>query len=122
MQPENAASTKKSWNLSALIVEKRPFDGLERMQGTPCDQKTLNQAQVVAVKERKEEKTYEKVMETKTKKVMDLTDLKDSLQALREVKMLLQEFPTLLEATRRCREVQTKQEKALIVLSALMGD
>ncbi|GBM44678.1 hypothetical protein AVEN_214204-1 [Araneus ventricosus] len=25
--------------------------------------------------------------------------------------MLLQEFPTLLEAARRCREAQTKQEK-----------
>ncbi|GBN33243.1 hypothetical protein AVEN_10459-1 [Araneus ventricosus] len=51
------------------------------------------------------------VTETKTEKVMDLTDLKDPLQAPREVKMLLQEFPTLLEADRHCREAQTKQEK-----------
>ncbi|GBM44759.1 hypothetical protein AVEN_28397-1, partial [Araneus ventricosus] len=40
----------------------------------------------------------------------------------REVKILLQEFPTLLEAARRCRKAKTKQEKAHIVLSALMGD
>ncbi|GBO15613.1 hypothetical protein AVEN_28287-1 [Araneus ventricosus] len=69
---------------------------------------------------RKEEKTVEKNMETTSDEVMHLTDLEDSLQAPREVKILLQEFPTLLEATRRCRQGKTKQEKALIVLSALM--
>ncbi|GBN80938.1 hypothetical protein AVEN_72812-1 [Araneus ventricosus] len=58
-----------------------------------------------------EQEKDEKVTETKTEKVIDLTDLKDSLQALTEVKMLLQEFPTLLEADRHCREAQTKQEK-----------
>ncbi|GBM17777.1 hypothetical protein AVEN_99657-1 [Araneus ventricosus] len=68
-------------------------------------------SQAAADKKRKEEKTDEKNMETKTDKVMDKTDLKDSLQALREVKILLQEFPTLLEATRRCRQAKTEQEK-----------
>ncbi|GBM19681.1 hypothetical protein AVEN_199850-1 [Araneus ventricosus] len=78
-------------------------------------------AQASAV-QKKKERTDEKAKETTTEKIMDLTDLKESLQALREVKMLLQEFPTLLEAARRCRKAPTKQEKVLIVLGALLGD
>ncbi|GBM94122.1 hypothetical protein AVEN_237395-1 [Araneus ventricosus] len=42
-----------------------------------------------AAEQKKEEKADKKVMEMKTEKVVDRTDLKDSLQALREVKMLL---------------------------------
>ncbi|GBM43165.1 hypothetical protein AVEN_128490-1 [Araneus ventricosus] len=65
-------------------------------------------AQAAAVQKKKEERTEGKDKETKTEKVMDLTDLKESLQDLRETKMLLQEFPTLLEPARRCREAPTK--------------
>ncbi|GBL94127.1 hypothetical protein AVEN_185078-1 [Araneus ventricosus] len=79
-------------------------------------------AQAAAVQRIKEERTEEIVKEAKTEKLMDLTDLKDSLQTLREVKMLIQEFPTLLEAAKRCKGASTKQEKVLIVLSLFMGD
>ncbi|GBM75562.1 hypothetical protein AVEN_88374-1 [Araneus ventricosus] len=100
------------------------------MQGPPSNKKNhqsgspekamLKQQQIR--KERKK-KAEEKDAETKANKVMDLTGLTDSLHVLREVKIiLLQEFPTLLEAARRCRQAKTKQEKALIVLSALKGD
>ncbi|GBM13392.1 hypothetical protein AVEN_54403-1 [Araneus ventricosus] len=78
--------------------------------------------QAAADKKRKEGKTEEKEREAKTDEVTDLADLKDSLKALKEVEILLQEFPTLLEAARLCRHAKTKQEKALIVLIARMGD
>ncbi|GBM29958.1 hypothetical protein AVEN_167436-1 [Araneus ventricosus] len=52
-------------------------------------------------------------METTTDKVIDMTDLKDSLQALKEVKTLLPEFPILLEAARLCRQAKSRQEKVL---------
>ncbi|GBN02437.1 hypothetical protein AVEN_177635-1 [Araneus ventricosus] len=79
-------------------------------------------AQAAADKTKNEEQTGEKETEAKTDEDTVLTNLKDSLQALKEVKMLLQEFPTLLEASRLCIQAKTKQEKALLVLSALMGD
>ncbi|GBM25295.1 hypothetical protein AVEN_172099-1 [Araneus ventricosus] len=52
----------------------------------------------------------------------DLSDLKESLQTLREIKTLIQEFPTLLEAVSLCRKAKNKQEKILIVLNALVSD
>ncbi|GBM47672.1 hypothetical protein AVEN_57064-1 [Araneus ventricosus] len=79
-------------------------------------------SQAAADKKRKEGKTEEKETEAKTNEDTYLADLKDSLQALKEVKILLKEFLTLLEASLRCRQAKTKQEKALIVLSALMDD
>ncbi|GBM56175.1 hypothetical protein AVEN_226078-1 [Araneus ventricosus] len=98
------------------------------MQGPPSHQKIPNQATWKRLRtnssrqEKEGRKTEEKETEAKTDEVADLADLKDSLQALKEVKILLQEFPTPLEAARRSRQAKTKQEKALIVLSALMGD
>ncbi|GBM25996.1 hypothetical protein AVEN_223127-1 [Araneus ventricosus] len=68
---------------------------------------------------KKEEKTDEKEIEAKTDKV---TDLKDSLEALKDMTMLVQEFPALLEAARRCRSAETKQERIFIVLDALLGE
>ncbi|GBO17854.1 hypothetical protein AVEN_28773-1 [Araneus ventricosus] len=79
-------------------------------------------AQEAANQKKKEEKTDEKEIETKTDKVTDFADLKDPLQALKGVQMLLQEFPTLLEAARRCRLAKTKQERVTIVLNALLSE
>ncbi|GBM39762.1 hypothetical protein AVEN_107177-1 [Araneus ventricosus] len=67
-------------------------------------------AQAAADKNKKEGKTDEKEIEAETDKVTDLTDLKDSLQALKEVKMLLQEFST------------NKQERVIIVIKALLSE
>ncbi|GBM12567.1 hypothetical protein AVEN_188725-1 [Araneus ventricosus] len=63
-----------------------------------------------------------KIEEVDTEQATDLTDFKESLQALRELKTLIQEFPTLLEAERLCRKTKNKQEKILVVLNALVSD
>ncbi|GBM83138.1 putative pyruvate dehydrogenase E1 component subunit alpha, mitochondrial [Araneus ventricosus] len=56
------------------------------------------------------EQTGEKQTEAKTDEVTDLTDLKDSLQALKEVKMLLQ-----ARSGRHWRQAKTKQEPTGVV-------
>ncbi|GBN55004.1 hypothetical protein AVEN_205848-1 [Araneus ventricosus] len=60
--------------------------------------------------------------ETETKEEMDIAELKESLQALKEVQTLIQEFPTILEAAKLCRKAKTKQERILIVLNALVKE
>ncbi|GBN47370.1 hypothetical protein AVEN_245671-1 [Araneus ventricosus] len=69
-----------------------------------------------------EKRTEEKTKKTETKEEMDISELKESLQPLREVQTLIQEFPTLLEAAKLCRKAKTKQEKILIVLNALVQE
>ncbi|GBN39016.1 hypothetical protein AVEN_58535-1 [Araneus ventricosus] len=81
--------------------------------------KTYAQA---ATDKRKKKKTEEKSTEKNTDVADDLKELKESFQALKEMKTLLLEFPTLLEAARLCRKARTRQEKVLIVLNALMND
>ncbi|GBN23210.1 hypothetical protein AVEN_88764-1, partial [Araneus ventricosus] len=77
-------------------------------------------AQAVAAQRKNEERTKGKTKETETSEDMDIADLKESLQTLREVQTFIQEFPTLLKAARLCRKAKTKQEKILIVLNALI--
>ncbi|GBL85104.1 hypothetical protein AVEN_221324-1 [Araneus ventricosus] len=48
---------------------------------------------------------------------MDLTDLKDSIQVLKRSENATTRFSNTAQS---CRQKKTKQEKALIVLSALM--
>ncbi|GBO40166.1 hypothetical protein AVEN_165096-1 [Araneus ventricosus] len=48
-----------------------------------------------------------------------ITDVKETLQALKELKEFLQEFPTLLEAAKKCKAARSREEKLLIVLEAL---
>ncbi|GBM83493.1 hypothetical protein AVEN_199585-1 [Araneus ventricosus] len=37
-----------------------------------------------------------------------LADLKDSLEALRDVRFLIQEFPTIIEAAKRCKQAKSR--------------
>ncbi|GBO11703.1 hypothetical protein AVEN_125651-1 [Araneus ventricosus] len=69
----------------------------------------------------KVEKT-EQSTEEKTDDPFDLADIKETIKAIKEVKMLLEEFPTLLEAARLCKSAKTRKEKVHIVLNALMGE
>ncbi|GBM49858.1 hypothetical protein AVEN_191256-1 [Araneus ventricosus] len=62
-----------------------------------------------------------KKTEEKSDDPFDLEDIKDSMKAIKEVKMLLDEFPTLLEAARLSKTAKTRTEKVLIVLNALVG-
>ncbi|GBO37983.1 hypothetical protein AVEN_46350-1 [Araneus ventricosus] len=59
--------------------------------------------------------------EEKTDDPFDLEDIKESMKAIKEVKTLLDEFPTLLEVARLCKVAKTRTEKVLIVLNALVG-
>ncbi|GBM03817.1 hypothetical protein AVEN_231293-1 [Araneus ventricosus] len=79
-------------------------------------------AQAAAAQRKNEEQMEEKTRERETKEEMDIAELKESLQALREVQTLIQEFPTLLEEAKLCRKAKTKQEKILIVLNALVKE
>ncbi|GBN46767.1 hypothetical protein AVEN_157039-1 [Araneus ventricosus] len=89
--------------INEKLVEKKGYLGLKGCKAFPVNKKpSVRQpgkryVQAAADKKRNEAKTEEKDMKTKTDKDMDLTDFKGSLQALREVKVLLQKFPTLLE-------------------------
>ncbi|GBM16008.1 hypothetical protein AVEN_108600-1 [Araneus ventricosus] len=91
---------------------------LPLIQKTPARQERKSYAQAVA-------KTYKndgKIDEKATEATEELTDLKASINALKEEKTLIQEFPTLLEAARLCRKAKSKNEKVLIVLNALLGE
>ncbi|GBO19934.1 hypothetical protein AVEN_113864-1 [Araneus ventricosus] len=91
---------------------------LPLIQKSSVRQERKTYAQATADKKKNEEKT-----EDKTTVAADLiTDLKEPINAIREVKTLIQEFPTLLEAARLCREAKTKNEKVLIVLNGLLGE
>ncbi|GBN32552.1 hypothetical protein AVEN_169751-1 [Araneus ventricosus] len=94
------------------------------MQGPSTHQKDLSQAnaQAAAGKSKNDEKAEEMREEKSTDAVDDITELKESLQALKEVKTLIQEFSTLLETARLCRKATIKKEKVLIVLNALLSD
>ncbi|GBM85745.1 hypothetical protein AVEN_232239-1 [Araneus ventricosus] len=54
----------------------------------------------------------EKKTEEKTDDPSDLEDFKESMKAIKEVKTLLDEFPTLLEAARLCKVAKTRTESA----------
>ncbi|GBN49236.1 hypothetical protein AVEN_193527-1 [Araneus ventricosus] len=43
--------------------------------------------------------------------IPEVSELKDSLDALKELQTLLKEFPTLLEAASQCRSAKSRQEK-----------
>ncbi|GBM76046.1 Nucleic-acid-binding protein from transposon X-element [Araneus ventricosus] len=49
----------------------------------------------------------------------EISDIKETLLALKELKEFLQEFPTLLEAAKKCKAARSREEKLLIVLNAL---
>ncbi|GBO14048.1 hypothetical protein AVEN_275228-1 [Araneus ventricosus] len=70
-------------------------------------------AQAVAADRKNEKRTEGKAKETETSKDMDITELKESQQTLREVQTLIQDFPTLLETAKLCHNAKTKQEKFL---------
>ncbi|GBN50126.1 hypothetical protein AVEN_4291-1 [Araneus ventricosus] len=101
MQPGDAVSMRRpslhqQWRKKHLAAWKeckaRPV-----IRKPSTRQPGQSYAQEAANQKKKEEKTDEKEIEIKTDKVTDLADLKDPLQALKGVQMLLQEFPNLLE-------------------------
>ncbi|GBM42216.1 hypothetical protein AVEN_234952-1 [Araneus ventricosus] len=58
-----------------------------------------------------------KIEEKATEATEDITDLKASINALKEVKTVIQEFPTLLEAAPLCRKAKSENEKPLLCLT-----
>ncbi|GBO33729.1 hypothetical protein AVEN_258235-1 [Araneus ventricosus] len=79
-------------------------------------------ADIAAGKREKMEKTPGRTAEERPSTSQDLPDIKESLQAIKDLKSILGEFPTLLEAIRLCKKAKTKQEKILIILNALVSD
>ncbi|GBM19334.1 hypothetical protein AVEN_200266-1 [Araneus ventricosus] len=69
----------------------------------------------------KERKKSPQQEENTIEVIAGLTDIKDSLEALLDLKYLIQEFPTIIEATKKCKQVKTKEEKVMIVLNSLLG-
>ncbi|GBN12587.1 hypothetical protein AVEN_226793-1, partial [Araneus ventricosus] len=64
------------------------------------------------------EKKSPKQEKNTTEIIAGLADIKESLEALRDLKYLIQEFPTIIEAAKKCKQVKTK---VMIVLNPLMG-
>ncbi|GBM23172.1 hypothetical protein AVEN_259199-1, partial [Araneus ventricosus] len=64
------------------------------------------------------EKKSPKQEENTTEVIAGLTDIEDSLEALRDLKYFIQEFPTIIEAAKKCKQVKTK---VMIVLNPLLG-
>ncbi|GBN82462.1 hypothetical protein AVEN_126817-1 [Araneus ventricosus] len=93
----------------------------------PLNQKTAirkpgkSYAQAAENKNRNEDKPEMKKAEKTPDAAPDISELKDSLDTLKELQNLLKEFPTLLEVARQCRHAISRQEKVLIVLNALVG-
>ncbi|GBM97030.1 hypothetical protein AVEN_234753-1 [Araneus ventricosus] len=79
-------------------------------------------AQAATVQKKTTPNPEGKLKEVEAEQTTDLSDFKESLQMLRELKTLIQEFLTLLEAVRLCRKAKNKQEKVVIVLNALVSD
>ncbi|GBN24274.1 hypothetical protein AVEN_50770-1 [Araneus ventricosus] len=49
-------------------------------------------------------------------------ELKDSIEALRDVKLLSQEFPTIIKAAKRNKQAKSRGEKIMIGLNTLLGN
>ncbi|GBO35437.1 hypothetical protein AVEN_19820-1, partial [Araneus ventricosus] len=77
-------------------------------------------ADIAAGKREKTEKTTGRTAEEHPSISQDIPDIKESLQAIKDLKSILGEFPTLLEAIKLCKKPKTKQEKILIILNALI--
>ncbi|GBN57703.1 hypothetical protein AVEN_232435-1 [Araneus ventricosus] len=77
-------------------------------------------AQVTSQNIRKESPpTTHKEAETIQDTLPAITDVRETLQALKELKDFLREFPTLIKAAKKCKTARTREEKMLIVLEAL---
>ncbi|GBN98844.1 hypothetical protein AVEN_64728-1 [Araneus ventricosus] len=102
---------RKAVSLNIDIVDWKGCKALPVVKKTSERQPRQSYDHAAAVQKNKEEQTDRKDAEKKTDNVTELTNLKDSLQALKEVNLLLQEFPTLLKSARLCSKARTKQEK-----------
>ncbi|GBM39764.1 hypothetical protein AVEN_107178-1 [Araneus ventricosus] len=50
----------------------------------------------------------------------DFSDLKEAMENLKDIRKLLQEFPTTIEASKLIKKAKKKQEKILIIINALI--
>ncbi|GBN70468.1 hypothetical protein AVEN_90349-1 [Araneus ventricosus] len=78
-------------------------------------------AQAEANKNRNEEKPELKNAKKTPDMIPEVSELKDSLDPLKELQTFVKEFTILLEAASQCRSAKSRQEKVLIVLNALVG-
>ncbi|GBM92786.1 Nucleic-acid-binding protein from transposon X-element [Araneus ventricosus] len=76
-------------------------------------------AQAASQSIRKDPPPTHKESETVQDPLHAISDIRETLQALKEIKEFLEEFPTLLEAAKKCKAARTREEKLLIVLEAL---
>ncbi|GBM86869.1 hypothetical protein AVEN_159715-1 [Araneus ventricosus] len=101
MQRETVISRRKLWSRPASIAGRmaiwRPGKTVKPYQSLRKQPREKPRGSYIqsAAQRKNEERTEGKIREKVTKEEMDIAELKEFLQALREVQTLIQELPAL---------------------------